>query len=76
MKHFAIRNGIYVYERKYKDTSVVVFINGTDKKQTLSLAPYREILPSHSATDFISGKVVVFDEEITLDSRETLLLTF
>ena len=76
MKHFAIRNGIYVYERKYKDSSVVVFINGTDKKQTLSLAPYREILPSHSATDFISGKDVVLDGEITLDSRETLLLTF
>lgn len=76
MKHFSICKGVYVYERKYNDKSVVVLMNGTDEKQTLSLVPYREILPSSSATDFISGKNVVLDEEITLDSRETLLLTF
>ena len=76
MKHFSIFKGVYVYERKYNDKSVVVFMNGTDEKQTLSLVPYKEILPSSSATDFISGKNVVLDEEITLGSRETLLLTF
>ena len=76
MKHFSICKGVYVYERKYNDKSVVVFMNGTDEKQTLSLVPYKEILPSSSATDFISGKNVVLDEEITLDGRETLLLTF
>lgn len=76
MKHFSICKGVYVYERKYNDKSVVVFMNGTDEKQTLSLVPYKEILPSSSVTDFISGKNVVLDEEITLDSRETLLLTF
>ena len=76
MKHFSICKGVYVYERKYNDKSVVVFMNGTDEKQTLSLVPYKEILPSSSATDFISGKNVVMDEEITLDGRETLLLTF
>ena len=76
MKHFSICKGVYVYERKYNDKSVVVFMNGTDEKQTLSLVPYKEILPSSSVTDFISGKNIVLDEEITLDSRETLLLTF
>ena len=76
MKHFSICKGVYVYERKYNDKSVVVFMNGTGEKQTLSLVPYKEILPSSSATDFISGKNVVLDEEITLDGRETLLLTF
>ena len=76
MKHFSICKGVYVYERKYNDKSVVVFMNGTDEKQTLSLVPYKEILPSSSATDFISGKNIVLNEEITLDSRETLLLTF
>lgn len=76
MKHFSICKGVYVYERKYNDKSVVVFMNGTDEKQTLSLVPYKEILPSSSVTDFISGKNVVLDEEITLDGRETLLLTF
>ena len=76
MKHFSIYKGVYVYERKYNNKSVVVFMNGTDEKQTLSLVPYREILHSSSATDFISGKNIVLDGEITLDSRETLLLTF
>ena len=76
MKHFSICKGVYVYERKYNDKSVVVLMNGTDEKQTLSLVPYKEILPSSSVTDFISGKNVVLDEEITLDGRETLLLTF
>ncbi|WP_294453197.1 glycoside hydrolase family 13 protein [uncultured Bacteroides sp.] len=76
MKHFSICKGVYVYERKYNDKSVVVFMNGTDEKQTLSLVPYKEILPSSSVTDFISGKNVVLDEEITLDGRETLLLIF
>lgn len=76
MKHFSIGNGVYVYERKYNDKSVVVFMNGTDEKQTLSLVPYREILPSDSAIDFISGKNIDLNDEITLDKRQTLLLEF
>ncbi len=76
MKHFSISNGVYVYERKYKDASVVVIMNGTDKKQTLKLAPYKEILPKQEAEDFISGRNISLSDEIALDEREILLLSF
>lgn len=76
MKHFAIRNGIYVYERKYNDSSVVVIMNGTDENQTLNLAPYKEVLPKSEATDFITGKKVALNDELLLEKRGILLLTF
>lgn len=76
MKHFAIRNGIYVYERKYNDSSVVVVMNGTDENQTLNLAPYKEVLPKSEATDFITGKKVALNDELLLGKRGILLLTF
>lgn len=76
VKHFAIRNGIYVYERKYNDSSVVVVMNGTDENQTLNLAPYKEVLPKSEATDFITGKKVALNDELLLEKRGILLLTF
>ena len=76
MKHFAIRNGIYVYERKYNDSSVVVFMNGTDENQTLNLVPYKEVLPKSEAIDFITGKKVALKDELLLEKRGILLLTF
>ena len=76
MKHFAIRNGIYVYERKYNDSSVVVVMNGTDENHTLNLAPYKEVLPKSEATDFITGKKVALNDELLLGKRGILLLTF
>lgn len=76
MKHFAIRNGIYVYERKYNDSSVVVVMNGTDENQTLNLAPYKEVLPKSEATDFITGKKVALNDELLLEKRGILFLTF
>ena len=76
MKHFAIRNGIYVYERKYNENSVVVLMNGTDEDQTLNLEPYKEILPKSEAVDFISGKNVLLNDELLLEKRGILLLTF
>ena len=76
MKHFAIRNGIYVYERKYNDSSVVVVMNGTDENQNLNLAPYKEVLPKSEATDFITGKKVALNDELLLEKRGILLLTF
>ncbi|MDN0054201.1 glycoside hydrolase family 13 protein [Bacteroides caecigallinarum] len=76
MKHFAIRNGIYVYERKYNDSSVVVVMNGTDENQTLNLVPYKEVLPKSEATDFITGKKVALNDELLLEKRGILLLAF
>ena len=76
MKHFSISNGVYVYERSYQGKSVVVIMNGTDNTQTLTLAPYKEVLPKSVATDFISGKTVSLQDKLELKERETLLLSF
>ena len=75
LKHFVPKNGVYVYERKYENKSVVVFLNGTDKQQTLDLSSYKEVLPSITAIDF-AGKEVHLDKSLTLKERETLILTF
>lgn len=76
LKHFAPAQGIYVYERKYQGKSVVVFMNGTDKEQTLALTPYQEVLPAASATDVLTGRQVALDKELTMKEREILILEF
>lgn len=76
LKHFAPSKGIYVYERKYGNKSVAIFMNGTDKEQSLSLVPYREILPQSAADDMLSGKRVSLDKELILKPREMYVLEF
>ena len=76
MKHFSIAHGTYVYERRYKNRSAVVIMNGTDQPQELELAPYREVLPKTQATDVLTGKTVKLDSILSLEGRESLLLCF
>ncbi len=77
MKHFSIASGTYVYQREYNGKSVVVIMNGTDKKQELVLEPYKEIIPTESATDFLSGRTVSLGgEKLLLEERETLVFCF
>lgn len=76
LKHFAPSKGIYVYERKYGNKSVTIFMNGTDKEQSLSLVPYQEILPQPAAYDVLSRKRISLDKELTLKPREMYILEF
>lgn len=76
MKHFSIRQGVYVYQREYNGQSVVVFMNGTNSSQELELTPYREVLPSDSSTDLLSEKIIKLTDKLSLNPRETLILTF
>ena len=76
LKHFAPNKGIYVYKRKYGDKSVVVFLNGNDREQTIDLVPYREILPASSAFDLLTEKKVELRNELTLPSRGIYILSF
>ena len=76
LKHFAPNKGVYVYERKYGDKSVVVFLNGNDREQTIDLVPYQEILPASSAFDLLTEKKVELRNELTLPSRGIYLLSF
>ena len=76
LKHFAPNKGVYVYERKYGDKSVVVLLNGTDREQTISLDTYREILPDTSAYNVLEDKKVELGKDLTLPSRGIYLLSF
>ncbi len=76
LKHFVPQNGVYVYERKYKGKSVVVLLNGTNKEQCISLANYREVLPSTTAVDLISGSRLSLDDKLELEKRAVIILEF
>ena len=65
-----------MYERKYGSRSVVVILNGTDEKKTLSLAPYKEVLPSASAVELLSGNKIGLTSSLSLQARDILILEF
>src|SRR5699024_9181835 len=58
LKHFAPNNGVYVYERKYNDKSIVVMLNGSSEDKQIDLSIYKEILPRHEAKEVLSGKIL------------------
>lgn len=77
LKHFVTSNGVYVYERKYNNKSVVVFLSGSDKDQTINLNQYREVLPKSQAKDVISGDTIALENQtLTISSRSVLILEF
>ena len=76
MKHFAPNKGIYVYERKYNNQSVVIMLNGNNREQTISLEPYKEILPTNKVYDIISQKTMEIGKDITLEGGGIRILIF
>ena len=76
MKHFAIRNGCYVYARQKGDHLVTVVMNGTDTPQCLDLSHYQEVLPKKSVKEVVSGKQIQLGAKIQLGVREILVLDF
>lgn len=76
LKHFSPNKGVYVYERKYGDKSVVVILNGNNREQVINLNDYREVLPADSAVSVLTGQRVILGEELTLKSRDIVVLSF
>ena len=76
LKQFVSYNGIYVYERKYNNKSVVVVLSGSDSEKTISLERYKEVLPKSQAKDVISGNTVSLEETLTIGPRNVLILEF
>ena len=78
MKHFAISDGTYVFARQYKGKTIVIMLNGTDREQTLDLAPYQEVLcsltNSKSPYDIISETNITLNTTLTLQPRQILIL--
>ena len=70
-------DGVYVYERKYNDKSVVVILSGSDSEKTIDLDFYREVLPKDQARDVISeNHVNLGGKSLTIAPRSVLLLEF
>ncbi len=77
LRHFAIRNGVYVYARQLGGRTVTIVLNGTDKPVCLDLAPYAEVMPKTTAHDVISGRTIdLSGGTLQLDVRGTLVLEF
>ncbi len=76
LKQFVPYNGIYVYERKYNNKSVVVILSGSDSEKTISMERYKEVLPKSQAKDIISGNTVSLSETLTISPRSVLILEF
>lgn len=76
LKHFSPQQGIYAYERKSGNKSVVVFLNGTDETQTIDLKRYKEIIPVNTAKDLLSGTSYNLINELTIHQRGTLIFEF
>lgn len=76
LKHFSpAATGVYVYERKYQDKSVVVLLNGRDKEVELPLEVYREVLPRQIAVNVIDGKPYNLQETLLkMAPRDVLIL--
>lgn len=76
LKQFVPYNGVYAYERKYNNRSVVVILSGSDSEKTISLERYKEILPKSQAKDIISGNTISLGETLTISPRKVLILEF
>lgn len=78
LKHFSpAATGVYVYERKYGDKSIVVMLNGLDKAVELPLLPYREIITKDNATNILDEKTYdLSGDKLNIPAREVLILEF
>lgn len=76
LTHFSPRNGVYVYERKLGDKSVVVFLNGTEETKILDLSVYEDILPDQTAWDVLKGRNPERTGELSLAPRDIVIWEF
>lgn len=76
LTHFYPRNGVYVYERKLGDKSVVVFLNGTEETKILDLSVYEDILPDQTAWDVLKGRNPERTGELSLAPRDIVIWEF
>ena len=76
LKHFPPQQGVYVYQRKLGEKSVVVLLNGNDRVQTIDLSLFREIIPHSNAVNILNGKTIDLSKNLTLNKRESIILSF
>ena len=59
MKHFMPTNGIYLYERRAGDDTVIVMMNGRDEANDVDMTRYLEIMPEGKKyKDILTGEII------------------
>lgn len=78
LKHYSpTATGVYVYERKYQNKSVVVILSGSDEEKTINLDYYREVMPETAVRDVLTGNSIdLKGSSLTISPRDVLVLDF
>lgn len=77
MTQFSPWHGVYVVARRYRQSTVITVINGTDEEATLEVSRYAELFAdgaSRKAIDIPTGKAYDLAKDIQLPPREGLVL--
>lgn len=75
MIHFMPQAGVYVYERRLGDRSVMVFINGAAGPVELPLGRYAESLKGRTTgTEVITRRSITFGEYLKMAPKEVLVV--
>jgi glycosidase len=75
MKHYAVSNGVYLYERYLNNKKVVVVMNGTTNNVELKLDKYAETLGnSPQGFDVVSNQNIQLSNPLKLTPRQTIIL--
>ncbi len=75
MKHYAVQNGVYLYERYLDNKKVVVVMNGTTKDVEIELDRYAETLGDNpQGLDVVSNQTIQLSNPLTLTPRQTIIL--
>ncbi|MBT8321427.1 MAG: cyclomaltodextrinase C-terminal domain-containing protein, partial [Eudoraea sp.] len=75
-KHFAPEEGVYLLFRYLGDRKVVLILNKNKKAMTLDLSRFSEMgLEGEGLHEIISGEIIDWKGELTLEKRGVLILT-
>lgn len=76
MKHFVVKDGVYVYARQTQGRTVTVLMNGTSQPQTARLDRYAEVLPANSAREVLTDRTITLGDTLALPARGICILDF
>lgn len=75
MTHFMPTNGIYLYQRKFKDKRIIVIMNGNDTAKSIDMSRYKEILkPGEGGIDIISGEPFICSPRMDFAPRALYII--
>ncbi len=75
MTHYIPENNVYVYFRYSEKESVMVILNNSTEKQSISTSRFHDNIQNYtSGIDVITGKSTDITKEITIDGQSTMIL--